>query len=84
MDGDDQGRLTSFVRTLRIIILALAGGVCVFAAVALVVQQSANKPVNPSTFIGPIMAAFAVLMVLSRLVFPGLVARRRLPAQSPP
>ena len=58
----------SVVRTLQIIVLALAVGVFVFALVALFLPGGGLKPWNAQAIVSLTMAGLSITMVLARIV----------------
>src|SRR5437870_3616272 len=81
---DQDTRLSAHLRTMRILVIALAMGILTFLVVAVVVrQQNPNQPVPDPPIITITALGFAGLQLILQAVIPGLVAnglRRQLAA----
>jgi hypothetical protein len=74
---DQDTRLTVYLRTMRIIVLALAMGVLAFLVVAVVIrQQRTDQPVPDPPIITLTALGYAGLQLILQAVIPGLVANR--------
>jgi hypothetical protein len=81
---DQDTQLSLYLRTMRIIVIALAMGVLAFLVVAVVIrQQNPNQPVPDPPIITITALGFAGLQLILQAVIPGLIAtglRRQLAA----
>ncbi|MHB8862503.1 MAG: hypothetical protein ACYC6N_08870 [Pirellulaceae bacterium] len=63
------------VRTLQFIILTLAAGVLAFALIVFLLPQGGVKPWNAKAIVSQLMAGISVVMILSRVFVPPLIAQ---------
>ena len=75
MEETNSDRMTGVVRTLQIIILALAGGVFMFALVAFYLPRGGGELGNAVAVVSLLMVAMSLVMILARVLVPGMIER---------
>jgi hypothetical protein len=69
------GTIDTTVRTLQIIVMALAAGVFTFGLVMVLRPDGGLKPLDPQAIVSIVMAAVSLLLIPSRLIVPAMVLR---------
>ncbi len=73
MEKIDTEQRAGLVRTLQIIVGALAAGVFFFLLIVVVILRSPLRPFDPQAIVSLTMAAFALTCIPGRLFVPGLI-----------